>query len=281
MRHSFLLKAALIIGVFGSCRRVELKDMSLDQMVFSDNPNGVLITLPRTKTDVIRQFVVGEGDRNGINLINVVKSYAALRPPDMDSQRFFTTYRNGVCIRQLIGIHALGGYPKAIATFLNLPNPSTYTGHCYRRSGVSLMAESGATLADMRRHCGWMNEGMAERYIELSVNNKRKIAGHILGTKAPSTLTGGTVNAVGVVSGIVSPNATLPANSFDEPIVEMDLVDGDNEMYSVDTVIIQSQISSVKPLATAAMKSNITASTHSQLNIKQLSNCTININYHK
>lgn len=263
MRRSFLLKAALIIGVFGSCRRVELKDMSLDQMVFSDNPNGVLITLPRTKTDVIRQFVVGEGDRDGINLINVVKSYAALRPSDMDSQRFFTTYRNGVCVRQLIGIHALGGYPKAIATFLNLPNPSTYTGHCYRRSGVSLMAESGATLADMRRHCGWMNEGMAERYIELSVNNKRKIAGHILGTKAPSTVTGGTVNAVGVVNGQLSVNRQVQ-NGFINP-----------------TLIIQSQISAVQPLATAVMESNITASAHSHLEIKVLSNCTININYPK
>ncbi|KAJ6644296.1 hypothetical protein Bhyg_09263 [Pseudolycoriella hygida] len=46
-----------------------------------------------------------------------------------------------------------------------------------------MMAESGLDKSYMRRHCGWVNESMAERYIEMSLNNKKKIADKILTLK--------------------------------------------------------------------------------------------------
>lgn len=236
-----------------------------------------------------------------MNLIDIVRKYFDLRPPDMDSQRFFLAYRKGLCIRQPIGIHSIGGYPKLIATFLNLPNPGTYTGHCYRRSGVSLMAESGATLSDMRRHCGWVNESMAERYIEISLNNKRKIAGHILGMKPTSTVTSSsgmeTVESTNSVSDAVLSTDEVAATS----IPTLNTV---NEVNSVRTVtVVQSQSQTVASSVTApsngsnrgnvasngsdvgtvassviAETTSVTAGTNgTNLEIKVLSNCTINI----
>ncbi|KAJ6648988.1 hypothetical protein Bhyg_04220 [Pseudolycoriella hygida] len=136
------MKVAPIIGVFGSCRRAELKDMSLSQMKFFDS--CLYITLPRTKTDIIRQFVVGEGD-------DPDGKYAELRETNMENDRFFVAYRKGKCFRQQIGIHSIAGYPKIIATFLRSPE------------------------SDMRRYCGWVNESMAGRYIKMSLNNKKKL----------------------------------------------------------------------------------------------------------
>jgi len=297
--QSLLLQVALIIGVFGACRRAELKDMTLDQMVFCDKPNGVLINLPKTKNDVIRQFVVGEGDRENVNLISVVRKYAKLRPANMDNQRFFLTYRKGVCVRQPIGIHSIGGYPKIIATFLKLPNTSTFTGHCYRRSGVSMMAESGATLADMRRHCGWVNQAMAERYIELSVNNKRKIAGHILGMKPTSIaeLVQPTNNEEDLVAEPTISSSTEMPNSMESasggPTISS-ITEMPNSMESASGGVIAVRNTSNEPLGVNSIRtvtvvqsqketveSHVTAShekkTNHGLEINVLSNCTINI----
>ena len=64
---------------------------------------------------------------------------------------------------------------KKVATFLKLPNPSLYTGHAFRRSSATLLADSGADLSLLKRHGGWKSTSVAERYIEDSLNTKIKL----------------------------------------------------------------------------------------------------------
>lgn len=65
--------------------------------------------------------------------------------------------------------------PKAIATYLNLPNPEYYTGHCFRRSSATLLADTGANLITLKRQGGWKSDRVAESYIEESIENKSSI----------------------------------------------------------------------------------------------------------
>ncbi|XP_037039723.1 uncharacterized protein LOC119077677 [Bradysia coprophila] len=172
-------KVALIIGVYGACRRSELLKMSVNHIEYGEN--YIRIVVPKTKTRIDRDFFIDVGGDPDVNLIAIVKRYAALRPPSVTIERFFLGYRKGKCISQPIGINTFGGYPKAIAVFLNLQSPSEYTGHCFRRSAASRLAEAGTPLIDIKRHCGWESDRVAEGYIVRSENNKRKLANNIMG----------------------------------------------------------------------------------------------------
>jgi hypothetical protein len=72
--------------------------------------------------------------------------------------------------------------PKKIATALGLSEPANYTGHCFRRSSASLLADAGADMHTLKRHGGWKSDNVAEGYVETSVQNKKIIATKIMGS---------------------------------------------------------------------------------------------------
>ncbi|CAK1554950.1 unnamed protein product [Leptosia nina] len=69
--------------------------------------------------------------------------------------------------------------PKEIATLLNLPEANEYTGHSFRRSSATLLADSGADLLTLKRHGGWRSSSVAEGYIDDSLRNKEEISSRI------------------------------------------------------------------------------------------------------
>lgn len=123
-----------------------------------------------------RAFVVRE------EFVKIVEKYIALRPENLQTDRFFINYQRGKCVRQVIGKNKISCMPKQIATFLNIPNPSLYTGHCFRRTSATLLADSGADLTMLKRHGGWKSSTVAEGYIEDSIQNKSKIYSKITET---------------------------------------------------------------------------------------------------
>ncbi|EFA04789.1 hypothetical protein TcasGA2_TC014838 [Tribolium castaneum] len=70
---------------------------------------------------------------------------------------------------------------EMIAQFLKLPNDIEYTGHSFRRSSATLLANAGADLSVLKRHGGWRSSSVAEGYIEDSLQNKIHISKKILG----------------------------------------------------------------------------------------------------
>lgn len=158
----------LIFGVDGACRREELCKITIEDI--QDHGNFYTIKLPKTKTNITRNFVV-EGQ-----LYHIVKKYALLRPTKVETNRFFLNWQKGKCTRQVIGLHKFGNAPRKIAEYLHLPTPELYTGHCFRRTSATVLADSGADLTTLKRHGGWKSNQVAEGYIEDSVENKRKIS---------------------------------------------------------------------------------------------------------
>lgn len=160
------------------CRREELYAMSIDDV--EDTGSQLVITIPHSKTNIRRLFSV-INEANGINFLEMFRKYTALRPKNFKEFFLFLGYRRGKCIAQRVGIHSIGGTPKKIAQFLKLKNSDKYTGHCFRRTSATFLANAGADLTVLKRHGNWKSSSVAEKYVEDSVEGKVKIARMIQG----------------------------------------------------------------------------------------------------
>ncbi|XP_031335009.1 uncharacterized protein LOC116164903 [Photinus pyralis] len=165
-------KVALIVGISGACRKHELWNLKIDHI--QDLGGAVVIRVPDTKTNVQRKFTItGE-------FYEVFKKYYSLRPSNVESRSFFLNYQKGRCTRQVIGMNKFGGMPKDVATYLQLPDPEKYTGHCFRRTSATMLVDSGADVTMLKRHGGWKSTEVAESYIDDSENNRIAIANKIM-----------------------------------------------------------------------------------------------------
>lgn len=209
--------------------------------------DSILVSVPKTKTNMPRLFAITDS-----NWVNLVKHYANLRPKCTHHERFFINYRNGGCNRQPIGINKIGQMPKVIATFLKLQNPELFSGHCFRRSSASHLANAGGDLLTIKRHGGWKSSAVAEGYVEASLKRKMEIAQML----APGDSQASTSTAT------VLPTSVAPTTSN-------------------ATVVIKPQVSMVNvPETTTATNSTTNVKTYEMpnININSGSNCNITVN---
>lgn len=162
------LQVALIFGISGACRREELSQIKMQDI--EQHADIMLVKIPNTKTKIPRSFTVDGAFRS------IVAKYEALRPKHASSDRFFLNFQKGKCTMQVIGKNKFGKMPSDIAKYLQLPNADHYTGHSFRRTSATLLADSGADLTTLKRHGGWKSSTVAEgniRYLhKKSENNK-------------------------------------------------------------------------------------------------------------
>jgi len=59
---------------------------------------------------------------------------------------------------------------------LNLPQPETFTGHAFRRSSATHLADAGASSVDLKRQFNWKDEQTANRYIVNSRSRNSHVA---------------------------------------------------------------------------------------------------------
>lgn len=184
----------LIAGVSGALRREELTFLQVQYI--KDMGSFILIDIPNTKTNVRREFTISSGNIENVDLLVIFRKYFSLRPSPIENSRFFLGYRNGKCTRQPVGINTIGGMPKKIAEFLKLPNPATYTGHCFRRTSATILADAGADITTIKRHGSWKSSNVAEGYIENSVGYKLQVAAKILGNKEEVNINNKSVSSL-------------------------------------------------------------------------------------
>lgn len=163
---------ALIFGLNGACRGCELVNLKVEDVENHSN-ELLLINVKETKTKKNRSFIV-QGQYT-----KIIHKYQALRPTNMENNRFFINYRNGKCTRQAIGKNKISNMPKEIAKYLKLKDVELYTGHCFRRTSATFLADSGADITSIKRHGGWSSDRVAEGYIESSMANKTILSSQI------------------------------------------------------------------------------------------------------
>lgn len=63
-----------------------------------------------------------------------------------------------------VGVNSMAKMASRIAQRLGLENAPAYTGHCFRGSAATNMAENGASDQQMKSLCRWKSEKMADTY---------------------------------------------------------------------------------------------------------------------
>jgi integrase len=170
----------LVIAVDGACRSDELCNMLVADVNIKDDM--IVINIPTSKNGSSRKFVMME-----VLWIEIVKKYLKMRPtPDMP--RLFISKRNGKATTQNIGHNTIGEMPKKIAIYLNLPNPRSYTGHCFRRTSATILASRGGNTLQLKQHGGWKSSNVAEGYVKNSLSIKKKIAQMVQGSSTSNRI---------------------------------------------------------------------------------------------
>ena len=75
-----------------------------------------------------------------------------------------------------IGKNTLAKVPMRVAKALGLPNPESYTGHTFRRTSATALAEEGASPHQLQAHGRWASVNVANRYVELSGRSANEAA---------------------------------------------------------------------------------------------------------
>ena len=172
-----MIKVAAIFGLAGACRREELMKITIDDIV--DKGDFLLVRIPDSKNHTSRSFVISNEVNDG-KYVAVYRKYANLRKLGTPHKRFFVHYKKGVCTIQCVGINTFGKFPSEIAAYLKLPNPELYTGHSFRRSSATMLADSGEGITNIKRLGGWKSTSVAEGYLEESTELRKNMSNQIL-----------------------------------------------------------------------------------------------------
>ncbi|XP_031333961.1 uncharacterized protein LOC116163974 [Photinus pyralis] len=147
-----MIKVALVMGISGACRCDEITKLTVDDI--EDKGGYLYVSIPDSKTNVSRSFtIMTEGF--SINILELYRKYVSLRPKNVPHRRFFVNYQKEKCTIQAVGINTISKVPQAVASFLNLPEAHSYTGHSMRRASATLLANAGADITTLKRHGGW------------------------------------------------------------------------------------------------------------------------------
>ncbi|KAJ6639008.1 hypothetical protein Bhyg_11747, partial [Pseudolycoriella hygida] len=143
------VKVSCIFGICGAMRTDEFVRVTIDDI--EKHGDLFLVRILQTKTKVVRSFVISG------RFFEITQRYMDLRPKNFPG-RFFVNFQRGKCTVQFIGKNKFSAMPRKIAEYLQLENQERYTGHSFRRTSATILANSGADMETIMRHGGWRNE---------------------------------------------------------------------------------------------------------------------------
>ena len=157
-------KAIVVTAVSGGLRTSEMRELNFKDFVQLNG--GYKVTLIRKKQNGEKKpsvFFIPA------NFAKHIELYSAAVTSELgDAKGAFCKGKSNKFVDQPMGKNTLYGIGKDVATTLNLPNPGTYTGHCFRRSSATIAADSGATTQQLQRAFGWKSASTAQKYVDES-----------------------------------------------------------------------------------------------------------------
>lgn len=85
-------------------------------------------------------------------------------------------HENSPLTQQPLGKNSVAKAPRQLATLLNLPRPELYTGHAFRRTHATVLADAGVSKENLKRSGRWTSDRCVEKYIAQSKKHKLHIA---------------------------------------------------------------------------------------------------------
>ena len=191
------IKVALIIAFYSAMRIGELHEVMFKDIAFHEATKEITVEITHSKTDQAgKGFTcyipesVGDIDLHTMLLGYCVslEQFILLKGLDPCSMHLFTRIGDdGGFINSPVGEKKLSSFPKLIAQYLGLPNASRYTGHCFRRSSATNLAENGATDQQMTKFCRWSSSKMAAYYTSNTTALRKQGSALLLKKTADST----------------------------------------------------------------------------------------------
>ncbi|XP_066139026.1 uncharacterized protein [Euwallacea fornicatus] len=127
--HTYLaVKVLFIIGVCGQCSCEELNNLHVRHV---HDLGEILYIKIEDDANPKKNRTITISDAG---FLEICRKYISLRPPEVTHSRFFIRYFQGKCFKTPMGINKIGGIPRQVARFLNLPNWKEFTGHYFRRT---------------------------------------------------------------------------------------------------------------------------------------------------
>jgi integrase len=173
-------KVALIVGVFGACRVSELVAMDFNDLIYE---RGVFkITIRYSKTDSAGKghvFYVSPA----VNAcpVEIIRRYIDCFDAAKRTGRFLRMIgKDGRGTDRAIGKNTVSSFAKVCADYLG-KNVDGFSGHAFRRTSATIVADSGASMMSLKRHGRWSSEKVAEGYVAESSRAKMEVANMING----------------------------------------------------------------------------------------------------
>lgn len=135
----------------------EIYKITIDDVV--ENDGVVTVKVPDTETNREKSFDLIKC------MVPFYVKYRALRPLNLETNKFFLSYKGGKCTGHIAGRRKIAKVPKEIASYLGLENSELYTGNCFRQAAAALLVASGAEWRSVKRLKGWRSVA-AHGYLE-------------------------------------------------------------------------------------------------------------------
>lgn len=157
---------------------------NLDFEDVEEDGGKYLVNIRQSKTDQAGsgyQFIISPAAVSDICPCRHISHYMELF--ENRTGRFFRRIgKNGKPSVQPIGVNSLGKFPQMMADFLQLEG--NFTGHAFRRSSATILADRGANLVQLKRLGRWRSSSVAEAYVDRSKKSKSEASMLINGQNA-------------------------------------------------------------------------------------------------
>ena len=123
-----------------------------------------------------------------------------------------------------LGKNLIAAISKDIAMFLGLNNPRLYTGHAFRVSSATVLADEGANSLTLKRHGRWASDSVAEGYLRESKQVRTRTADLLSGNAqmfrsvSTSSSTSGVQNKTIFANCVFNGNVVINAEQSSETL---------------------------------------------------------------
>lgn len=171
--------ALLQIGYFGGYRRSELVGLTLPCIAWEQN--GLVITLPRSKTDQLGQGVVkaipyGDGSCCPATALRTWLDAAAITAGPI----FRSITKWGEIGQDALHEASVNAVLEGCANLVKLDYVPQLSSHSLRRGMATSAHRAGADFQDIKRQGGWRHDGTVQGYIEEAGLFQENAAGMLL-----------------------------------------------------------------------------------------------------
>jgi len=207
-------KLFIIFSYYGAMRLSEAKSLTWDSI--SQEPEGLRVSFFREKTRTSSSPLIPLSSLPSRNSLIIYLDYKSQAQSKAVNGNFWVKYDEKLnkFVNSTIGIHILATWTQLLAKDLGLPNWQDYTSHSMRVTSATVLADSGASSTNLKRHGGWASESMAESYVRQSKAAKLEVANMLSGqfSNSPiSTTTSSSLSSSSSFTNCTFNNCTFPS----------------------------------------------------------------------